>query len=111
MDLSDLIDRHAAFTPGKTAIRFEVQTAKRNADKSLTFGPWLVAANSTLGDPALCKASGPEPCPKSLYKLLGEDSVHDEDLNLRITLTPTPDNLLPATLRSWQVSYSCVPSE
>ena len=26
MDLSDLIDRHAAFTPGKTAIRFQGRT-------------------------------------------------------------------------------------
>ena len=41
MDLSDLIDRHAAFTPDKTAIRF--------ADRSLTYSAFAARIAGEIG--------------------------------------------------------------
>jgi len=43
--------------------------------------------------------------------VLGEPAANHARIKLTISLTPTPDALRPATLRSWQVSYSCVPTE
>ena len=90
---------------GRANIKFEAQTAK-----SGVYGPLVVAANTASGDPAICSASTPG-CPKNLFTILGSSAAYDTALKLKITLTPTPDSLLPATLQSWQVSYSCVPVE
>jgi hypothetical protein len=56
--------------------------------------------------------SGPSPCPKNLYTALGgPPGATNEDLTLQVTLTPSPDGQVAPTLNSWQITYSCPPSE
>lgn len=95
---------------GPSAVKFEVQTAPRAPDGTTgAFSPLVTAADTAAGDPAVCRTGGPAPCPKALP--LSDAESHNAILNLKISLTPTPDQLLSATLRSWQVSYSCIPTE
>jgi hypothetical protein len=103
----------AANQSGASAVKFEVQTAPLLSNGAPgTFSPYVTAANTAAGDPANCAVSGPTPCPKNLFTALGgKPSSYDQVLNLKISLTPTPDQLAGATLRSWQVSYACVPTE
>jgi hypothetical protein len=35
----------------------------------------------------------------------------NEVLNLRVTVTPSPDTLANATVNSWQLTYDCKPTE
>jgi hypothetical protein len=95
---------------GASGAMFEVQTAPQGTNGTVgAFSPYVTAADTRLGDPAVCKAGGPLPCPKRLP--LTDAESHNGVLNMRITLSPTPDYLMKTTLRSWQVSYSCVPTE
>jgi hypothetical protein len=59
-------------------------------------------------DPAICSMGGPSPtCPKQLAVALGT-AYSAAHLQLEFRLTPTPDGKLPASLNSWEVSYTCV---
>jgi hypothetical protein len=77
-----------------------------------TFGSWITVANTSAGDPAVCSYAGPAPaCPKDLYTALGEDAKFTSLLELRFTLTPTPDGQEIPVLRAWQAIYSCLPAQ
>lgn len=74
------------------------------------------------GDPALCQLSGPTTCgtggptpaccPKQVgTKLGGKPLSTNENLRLKITLTPTPNNKLTPALRRWDLAYNCTAAE
>jgi hypothetical protein len=64
---------------------------------------------TTGGDPAVCAINGVTTgCPKNLYTLLGPVAARNPILQLDLSLiaiTASP------TVSSWQLSYSCLPSE
>jgi hypothetical protein len=41
----------------------------------------------------------------------GKLASTNENLNLTITIDPSPDGLAAPILYSWEITYSCVPSE
>ncbi len=98
---------------GASRVKFEVRTAPLLANGTAgTYGALVTAADTAAGDPAACKISGPTPCPKDLFAALGGTPLaHQQALEMKISLLPTPDTLMTPTLRSWQVSYSCIPTE
>jgi len=97
---------------GAASVGLEAQTAPLLSDGSTgAFGPLVLVAHTAVGDPAVCSVTGPNGCPKNLFAALGDPSAYEQVLNLKIGLFPTPDALLGATIRSWQVTYSCIPIE
>jgi hypothetical protein len=99
---------------GSSDVKFQVQTAPALADGGAgTPTSWVTVANTpAAGDPASCPMSGPSPCPKNLYTDLGgAPGATNEDLTLQVTLTPSPDGQVAPTLNSWQITYSCPPTE
>jgi hypothetical protein len=99
---------------GSSDVKFQIQTAPSLADGGAgTPTSWVTAADApAAGDPALCAMGGPSPCPKDLYAALGGLPAADNPiLNLQVTLTPSPDGQVAPTLNSWQITYSCPPSE
>jgi hypothetical protein len=99
---------------GSSDVKFQIQTAPLLVDGGVgTPTAWVSAADTPgAGDPALCPMSGPSPCPKNLYTALGgPPGATNEDLTLQVTLTPSPDGQVAPTLNSWQITYSCPPSE
>jgi hypothetical protein len=99
---------------GSSDVKFEVQTAPAAGDGgSGTPTSWVTVADTpAAGAPAVCPMSGPSPCPKDLYAGLGgAPGATNENLTLRVTLTPSPDGQVAPTLNSWQITYSCPASE
>jgi hypothetical protein len=95
-------------TSGSGSVLVEV----RAGDTSGNFGNWVTAASTSTGDPAVCSYAGPAPaCPKDLYTLLGADAKYSGLLDLRFTLTPTPDGQEIPVLKAWQGIYSCMPAQ
>jgi len=96
---------------GSSTLRIEAQTAPRLEGGAIgAYGPAVTVANTAMGDPAACGLTTAS-CPKNLFARLGEPAAYDASMKLTISLAPTPDALLPATLQNWKVSYSCVPNE
>jgi hypothetical protein len=93
--------------------KFEVRSAPLTADGGAgTYTSFAQAALAPAPDPASCPLGGPSPCPKDLYVALGgAGGATNELLELKVTLTPSTDLSVAPTLRSWQVTYSCPPSE
>jgi hypothetical protein len=102
---------------GSSSVLLEAQTAPVSAvDGGVgTYGPWVTFANTAppTSDPAVCPFTGGSGgCPKDAFALLGGlPAAGNGSLNLRITLTPTPDGQAIPVLIGWQVAYSCKPSE
>ncbi len=83
----------------------------------------------TNADTSGTQLTGPTPpcCPKSFLDQFsrgvtaspfagvgasqGADLANQEFLQLQITLNSSPDGVVLPTLNSWQISYSCLPSE
>jgi hypothetical protein len=101
-------------TSGTSSVKFEVQTAPRLATGLPgTFVPAspVLAADAPSMHPSVCPMSGPSPCPRDLFAILGAVQARNEFLRLKVTLTPTPDKYASPTLKNWMVSFSCVPAE
>jgi hypothetical protein len=97
---------------GTSSLKFEVASAPIVNTVTGTFTAYATVADTSAGDPAVCPFSGPAPCPKSVFTALGGlPNARNEALKVRVTLNPTPDKALAATLNSWQVTYSCPASE
>jgi len=99
---------------GSSDVKFQIQTAPLLVDGGAgSPTSWVTVADTpSAGDPAVCPMSGPSPCPKDLYSALGgPPGANNEDLTLQVTLTPSPDSQVAPTLNSWQITYSCPPSE
>ncbi len=103
---------YATDVPSTSEVFFSVRTAPRYADAGIgAFGPSVLVAhpaNPSVGDPALCPMSGPSPCPKSLYTALGKANAGNEILELVVNMVP--GSQIPV-VRSWNLSFSCVPDE
>jgi hypothetical protein len=96
-------------TSGTGSVLVEAHTAGVGG----AFSSWVTAADTAApsSDPAICAFSGPAPaCPKDLQALLGTAALYNPVLELRFTLTPTPDAQAMPVLNSWQAGYSCPPS-
>jgi hypothetical protein len=99
---------------GSSDVKFQIQTAPVLADGGIGAATaWVTVADTPrAGDPAVCPMSGPLPCPKDLYALLGgPPAANNQNLTLQVTMTPSPDNRVAPTLNSWQITYSCPPAE
>ena len=99
---------------GSSDVKFQIQTVPSLSDGGAgTPTSWVTAADAPgAGDPAVCAMGGPSPCPKDLYAALGGLPAADNPtLNLQVTLTPSPDSQVAPTLNTWQITYSCPPSE
>jgi hypothetical protein len=99
---------------GTSSVKFEVQTAPRLASglpgAFVPAGP-LLAADAPGTHPSVCPLSGPSPCPRDLFAILGSALARNEFLRLKVTLAPTPDKAATPTLKDWKVTYACVPAE
>jgi hypothetical protein len=99
---------------GSSNVKFEVRTAPMGSDGGVgTFSSYVTAANTPAGgDPAVCASGGPAPCPKDLFPILGgKPAATNAVLDLKVTFQPTPDGTLTSTLSTWQIQYSCPPTE
>jgi hypothetical protein len=98
---------------GSASVLFEVHTAPIAADGSIGAYGALVTAGAAATAPGdeVCSISGPMPCPKDLYAALGAANAKKGLLELEVTLKPSPAANVAPTLNSWNVTYSCVPSE
>jgi hypothetical protein len=96
-----------------STVKFEVRSAPLTADGGTgTFTAFSQAGLAPTPDPANCPLGGPAPCPKDLFVALGgAGAANNEVLDLKITLTPPTDLSVAPTLNSWQVTYSCPPSQ
>lgn len=77
------------------------------------YGSSVTLATSP-NDPAVCAMTAGDAggCPKNLFTLLGGlPAAQVSTLELTITLSPSADGLAASTLSSWQVTYSCPPSQ
>jgi hypothetical protein len=125
----------SSMADGNTDIKFEIETAASLPDGAVgTDTSFVTVADaSQAGDPPVCNLAGPaiDPtctsgnmgptppcCPIDLSAALinglspnGVVATTNQNLTLRITLTPSPDGVLKPTLYSWEITYSCVPSE
>jgi hypothetical protein len=62
--------------------------------------------------PASCSLGGPAPCPVDLFAELGSAAAaHAEQMVVTFKLTPTPSGAKAPVVKSWQITYSCPPSE
>jgi hypothetical protein len=100
---------------GSGNVLIEAQVAPVMAGNTGAFGPWKTFANTAppTSDPAVCPfVGGVGGCPKNAFTLLGGlPAATYAALNLRMTLTPTPDGQAMPVVVGWQVAYSCVASE
>jgi hypothetical protein len=103
---------------GSTSVLFTAQTASLAADGGAgAFGashtiadPPNVGWNAPSADPNECDLA--TSCAVDLYKRLGNlpDALNPV-LDLTITLNPTPDKQAAPTVLTWNLTYSCVPTE
>jgi hypothetical protein len=98
---------------GDSNVVFEARTATSQAGlTNVAFTGLGTAKSIPLPDTQKCGLGGPAPCPISVFNALGgEPKSGNEFLELRITLNPSTNKTSLPTLYSWQVSYSCPPSE
>jgi hypothetical protein len=96
---------------GASSIRFKAHTRKPPTAFDASCSDCVTVGNTAAADPAVCSMAGPSPCPKSFAAALGTSKVHESELELVITLSPTPDLKLPATLTGWEVSYTCIDAQ
>jgi hypothetical protein len=99
-----------------SSVKFEVRTAPKLADGDAgTFSSYVQAALAPSPDPVNCPMSGGDAatCPKVLYTILGgaTGAASNDILDLQVTLTPTADQQIGPVLNSWQVTYSCPPTQ
>jgi hypothetical protein len=94
---------------GNSDVTFKAQTAPTLLDGGTgTFGSYVTLADAVVTDPAVCQA----PCAIDMYtKLGGKPAATNEVLNLQFTVSPTPDQQAGGSLNSYQVTFSCPPSE
>ncbi|HEX2733941.1 MAG TPA: hypothetical protein VHM70_20175 [Polyangiaceae bacterium] len=99
---------YAAIVPDASDISLKISTANTSAGPFST--PIEVAHPSSplVSDPASCPMSGSSGCPKSLYSTLGSVDANAPVLKLDVTLTATTAQ---PSLNSWNLNYSCLPSE
>jgi hypothetical protein len=95
-----------ATQPANTSISFKVRTAQTLPElASATF----IDIGAVPTDPAVCPLSGPAPCPKDLYALLGVPSVHDPYLELEVTTTAYQSSA--PTVNDFNITYSCIDNQ
>jgi hypothetical protein len=93
---------------GNSDVLFEAQTAPVTGGVIGTFTSYVTLADAIKTNPAVCQS----PCEVDLFaKLGGVPTATNEVLNLRITVSPTPDSQASGTLQNYALTYDCVPSE
>jgi hypothetical protein len=99
----------ASNSSGNSDVTFKAQTADYGLDGGLgAFGTYHPLADAVVTDPAVCQA----PCSIDLYsKLGGPPDATNAVLNLQITISPTPDGLATGSVSSYDLTYSCPPTE
>lgn len=96
-----------------SSIKFEGQLRDILPDGGTgAVSPAALSTITTVNATRDCTLSGPAGCPIDLRTWAGAGpQIGYERLDVKITLTPSPDNLVAPTLNSWAVSYDCVPVE
>ncbi|HZF47668.1 MAG TPA: hypothetical protein VE093_03400 [Polyangiaceae bacterium] len=102
-----------AKTAGDSNVVFEARSATTQAGlANVAFTSLGTAKALPLPNTEKCSVAGPAPCPISVFNALGgEPGASNEFLELRITLNPSANKTSLPVLNSWQVAYSCPPSE
>ncbi len=106
---------YETIVPSASEVIFKVSTAPSTSDGgSGTFTSEVTAAHvksTSSPDPAVCSISGypdANACPKNLATILGVPAQNNEMLKVSVTQISTT---AISTVKSWRVSYSCVPYE
>jgi hypothetical protein len=95
-----------ASTPNTSTVEFRARTA--DTQGGLPAAPWHNLAISPP-TPANCPLAGPNPCPVDVFAALGFPDQKRAWLELEITLTPGGGGV--PVVNSFDVTYSCPPSE
>lgn len=97
-----------AIDPGAEVL-FEGRVAPSEAE--LAGAEWIALGTATETLPR-CGLGGPidQGCPRILFDLLAPDP-REPFLEVRATLLPTEDGVSGATLKSWEVGFTCVDNE
>lgn len=101
---------YESFTPSDTNVVFKARTAATAAGLAGATWKSLATAKSSP-DTQVCPMGGPAPCPIDLYQAFGIPDAQNEHLALSITLNPATNKSTAATVKSWDLTYSCPPSE
>jgi hypothetical protein len=97
---------------GASSISIHVRTATAPATLSTVDLPGVLLAAVPASAPASCPMGGPSPCPRDVFAGLGGlPRANDEQLELVFTLTPTPSGALGPVVSSWELTFSCPPSQ
>ena len=95
-----------ASTPNTSTVGFRARTADTQA--GLSGAAWHNVTTSPP-TPASCPLTGPNPCPVDVFAALGFPDQKRAWLELEITLTPGGGGV--PVVNSFDVTYSCPPSE
>lgn len=94
-------------TPGSSTVTFDARTATTQAGLASATYKAIATAQSTPNT-QVCPLTGPSPCPKDLYTILGIPDAQQQWLELKIGMNGTGGT---PVLNSWQITYSCPPAE
>jgi hypothetical protein len=79
---------------------------------SATYSALGTSKATPLPNTQICSAAGPTGCPINLFTTFGgTPNANSEFLELEITINPSSDKSAGAKVNSWQVSYTCPPSQ
>jgi hypothetical protein len=99
-------------TPGDSNVSFKIRTAGTESALASASYVDLREAHATPDDTQLCAISGPAPCPIALYPALGgAPAARYSYLELALVLNPSSDGISGPTVKSWQITYSCVDNQ
>jgi hypothetical protein len=98
-------------TPGNSSVIFSARTATTNAGLAAASYTSLATAQVAPTDTQICSMAGPSPCPVDLYTKLNLPAAQQEFLQLSIAMNPTSDKASAPVVKSWDLTYSCPPSE
>jgi len=102
---------YSTVTPGNSNVVFSARTATTQAGLSSASYTSLATAQSSPTDTQACAMSGPSPCPVDLYTKLALPAARQEFLEFSVLMNPTADKAAAPTVNSWDLTYSCPPSE
>jgi len=100
-------------TPLDSNVKWDARVATTSAGLSLAAYVALGTAKATPApNTQICSMAGPAGCPINLFNALGgSPTANSEFLELQITMNPTSDQKQGSKVNTWQISYTCPPSQ
>lgn len=98
-------------TPKDSNVVFEARVSN-TMTFSGAYTPLATAKATPAPDTQVCTMSGPAPtCPVNVGNALGAPGNQSSFLQLGITINPSSDKYSAPSLKGWDLSYSCPPTE